>query len=563
MAMDQIGKYQVLDKIGSGGFAVVYKGYDPFIKRPVAIKMCYSRDEETRKRFYREAQIAGSLVHRNITAVYDFGLQDGMPYLVEEYLPGEDLAHMIRRREPETLEEKLDVLLQIGSGLSYAHSKDVIHRDIKPSNVRILDNGRAKIMDFGTAKLANVESNLTQTGMTLGTVAYLSPERLLGEASGTNSDLFSLGVLAYELLSFRRPFTGRNIPNLIDQVLNTAPKPLEQNWPECPQSLSDVVHKCLVKDPTVRYASCVELIADLEQVRTDHCSSAPIAVHERSATGGVDVRLSGLLERARELVGRNETRRAEALLDEVLEIDPGNAQATRLLAACRPAPKHTATMPTQALPTSTEVAEVSSRSQIWEAPEARRQRKVNEAVASIENRIEARQLVRAAEELRFATEFLGGFTESTALKQRILGVFKTDVAAAQTAAIAQARRIAEKMAALREKNLLPIELAERFVRRIDDFDPDDLAGKHILAALHQDARKREQDVRKREQDHRSEVKSRKKQEAIDSIEKLLSDGDPATAGQALSFAVQLYGEFDQMSQLQQRIADALNESQDS
>ena len=110
--MDQIGKYEVLDKIGSGGFAVVYKGYDPFIKRPVAIKMCYSRDEETRKRFYREAQIAGSLVHRNITAVYDFGLQDGMPYLVEEYLPGEDLAHMIRRHEPENLVEKLDFLIQ-------------------------------------------------------------------------------------------------------------------------------------------------------------------------------------------------------------------------------------------------------------------------------------------------------------------------------------------------------------------------------------------------------------------------------------------------------------------
>ncbi len=551
--MDQIGKYKVLDKIGSGGFAVVYKGYDPFIKRPVAIKVCYSRDQETRKRFHREAEIAGRLVHRNITAVYDFGLHERMPYLVEEYLPGEDLAHMIRRHEPETLEEKLDVLLQIASGLGYAHSRDVIHRDIKPSNVRILDNGRVKIMDFGTAKLANVESNLTQTGMTLGTVAYLSPERLLGEPSGTNSDIFSLGVLAYELLSFRRPFTGRNIPNLIDQVLNASPIPLERNWPACPQSLSDVVHKCLVKDPAIRYASCIELIADLERVRSDHCSSMP-AAHE-PATGGVDVRLSGLLERARELVGRNERRRAEAMLDEVLEIDPGNAEATRLRAACREAPEGTAGMATQTLPTPTGTAtsDLSSHSATWEAPEARRQRKVTEAVTSIENRLEVRQLIRAAEELKFATEFLGNFTESTALKQRIVGVLKTDVAAVQAAAIGQARQVAEKMSALRAKNLLPIEFAERFVERIDDFDPDDLAGKHILAALNQDALKRQQD-------RKSEARTRKKQEAIDSIEKLLSDGDPATAEQALEFAVQLYGEFDQLPQLQQRISAALRGS---
>ncbi len=571
--MDQIGKYEVIDKIGSGGFAVVYRGYDPFIKRPVAIKVCYSRDEETRKRFHREAEIAGRLVHRNITAVYDFGLHEQMPYLVEEYLPGEDLAHMIRRREPETLEEKLDVLLQIASGLGYAHSRDVIHRDIKPSNVRILDNGRAKIMDFGTAKLATVESNLTQTGMTLGTVAYLSPERLLGESSGTNSDIFSLGVLAYELLSFCRPFAGRNIPNLIDQVLNSVPSPLESRWPECPHSLSEVVHKCLVKDPTLRYASCFELIDDLEQVRTDHTTSIPAGVHQPTPAPSTNLQLSGLLERARELVGRNEHRRAEMMLDEVLEIDPGNAEAAVLLgrlkgaadegrAAFRrppsggPAPHSppSGEAATQTLPTPTGISEVSPHAAGWEAPELRHRRKVSEAVISIDKHIKARKLVAAAEELEFATEFLGYFSESTALRKRIAGVLKTDIAAVQTAGIAQARRVVEKMSALREKNLLSIELAERFVERIDDFDPDDPAGKHILAAL-------DQDVRQREQDRKSELQARKKQEAIESIEKLLSNGDPATAEQALHFAVQLFGDLDQRSQLQERISEAIRESQ--
>ncbi len=571
--MDQIGKYEVLDKIGSGGFAVVYRGHDPFIKRPVAIKVCYSRDEETRKRFHREAEIAGRLVHRNITAVYDFGLHGQMPYLVEEYLPGEDLAHMIRRQEPETLAEKLDVLLQIAGGLGYAHSKDVIHRDIKPSNVRILDNGRAKIMDFGTAKLATVESNLTQTGMTLGTVAYLSPERLLGEPSGTNSDIFSLGVLAYELLSFRRPFAGRNIPALIDQVLNSAPRPLEKCWPECPHSLSEVVHKCLVKDPARRYASCFELIDDLEQVRTDHTTSIPAGTHLPAApTASANLQLSGLLERARELVGRDKHQRAEMLLEEVLEIDPGNAEAVQLLAICReptegaaaphPSPSGSmsapspsgGTLPTQTLPTPTGTPEGSLHPDDWEAPELRHRRKVAEAVISIEKQIEVRELVAAAEELRFASEFLGHFSESTSLKERIAGALKTDIAAVQAAGIAQARRVVGRMTALREKNLLPVELAERFVERINDLDPDDLAGKHILAALNQD-------TRLREQDRKSEVQTRKKQEAIESIEKLLSDGDPATAEQALLFAVQLFGEFEQRSHLQQRISDALRESQ--
>ncbi|MEL7059123.1 MAG: serine/threonine-protein kinase, partial [Acidobacteriota bacterium] len=199
--MRQIGKYQILERIGTGGFAVVYRGYDPDIKRHVAIKLCHSRDEEIRQRFHREAEIAGSLIHPNIALIYDFGVYEQMPYLVEEFLSGEDLAHLIQRQEPAAIGTRVASLLQILRGLRHAHAHGVIHRDIKPANVRVLESGELKLMDFGTAKLADVESQLTQTGVTLGTVAYLAPERLRGKPARRNSDLFSIGVLAFELLS--------------------------------------------------------------------------------------------------------------------------------------------------------------------------------------------------------------------------------------------------------------------------------------------------------------------------------------------------------------------------
>ncbi|MEM7584483.1 MAG: protein kinase [Acidobacteriota bacterium] len=557
--MDKIGKYEVLDKIGSGGFAVVYKGYDPFIKRPVAIKVCYSRDEETRKRFHREAEIAGRLVHRNITAVYDFGLHEQMPYLVEEYLPGEDLAHMIRRREPEALEEKIDFLLQIASGLGYAHSREVIHRDIKPSNIRILDNGRAKIMDFGTAKLANVESNLTQTGMTLGTVAYLSPERLLGKPSGTNSDLFSYGVLAYELLSFRRPFIGRNIPNLIDQVLNASPVPLADSWPECPSSLAVVVHKCLSKDPSTRYASCLELSRDLEQVRAEHCSYSEPMSDTVSTAVPINLKLSGLLEHARELLQRGKRERASILLDEVLEMAPDHLEAKRLLASCRAPeaadPEGTATIVTRTLPEIPESTQVSTHTATWEAPEERQSRKVREAVTSIESYVKAGKLVAAIEALEFATQFLGEFGEAKALQRRIVETARSAVDEVKKAARSQASNIATVMTDLRRQKLLKIQLAEQLVARIQELDPEDLAGRHVLAALHQDARQRVQNRETQDKEH-------KRQEAIESIEKLLREGDPEMAERALRFAVHLFGEFDQIPQLEQRISAALKQSRD-
>ncbi len=543
--MDRIGKYEVLDKIGSGGFAVVYKGYDPFIKRPVAIKVCYARDPETRERFHREAEIAGLLVHRNITTVYDFGLLEQTPYLVEEYLPGEDLAHMIRRREPAALAQKLDFLAQITSGLGYAHSKGVIHRDVKPANIRVLESGRIKIMDFGTAKLAHVESDLTQTGMTLGTVAYLSPERLLGQPSGTNSDLFSFGVLAYELLSFRRPFTGRNIPSLIDQVLSTSPKPLSEVWPECPPKLQEIVHRCLEKDPAARYPSCEPILAELERVRAEHTAIVPVEDSSASVPG-VSVQLSGLLERARQLYEHGRYERAEVLLDEVSEIDPENLDATHLRSACRVARRKAAAQgpagdgrPPAAILTTP----------VWEPPEARRARKISEAVASIRGYVDARELAQAAEALRFAVSLFGGFDEAPAIERRLAEILRRDVAGVRDAGLRQARETVGKMESLRRQGRLPPAVAKVLAESVAELDSGDLAARRILEAVRRDER--------RATAARPPADERKQAEAVASIEKLLADGDPATAAKALEFALRLFGELEQAPELERRISEAL------
>jgi serine/threonine-protein kinase len=263
--MRTIGKYEVVEKIGEGGFGTIYKGFDPHIRRFVAIKSCSSEEQEVRNRFFHEAQIAGNLQHRHIVTVYDFGVQDGVPYLVQEYLSGEDLDRKVKRKDTIPLPEKLLYLIQVARGLDYAHSKGVVHRDIKPANVRILEDGTAKIMDFGIAKLTNQDSGLTQTGMTLGTAAYLAPEQIRGETIGPATDIFSWGVTGWELFSYQRPFTGQHISTVLYQILNERHPPLRDLAPEVPPEIVGIIDRCLEKKPERRYPSCGELLRDLDK----------------------------------------------------------------------------------------------------------------------------------------------------------------------------------------------------------------------------------------------------------------------------------------------------------
>jgi serine/threonine protein kinase len=203
---EKIGKYEISEQIGTGGFGAVFKGRDPFIKRTVAVKTCQLNDPEIKSRFFREAELAGNLHHRNITTIYDFGVENDIPYIVQEFLTGEDLDRVIKRGEPLPLQRKVEILIAIAEGLHFAHQAHVIHRDIKPANIRILENGTIKIMDFGIAKSLQSESSLTQTGITLGTSAYLAPEQIRGETLDRRTDVFAVGVLAYVLLAYQKPF---------------------------------------------------------------------------------------------------------------------------------------------------------------------------------------------------------------------------------------------------------------------------------------------------------------------------------------------------------------------
>ncbi|MGH7553501.1 MAG: protein kinase domain-containing protein [Longimicrobiales bacterium] len=267
--MASFGKYQVLEFIGEGGFGRVFRGYDPVLKRDVAIKTCTLRESEMRARFAQEAEIAAGLRHPNIVTVYDFGEQDGEPYLVQEYLEGEDLDHKIKRGDVIDVATLVAWLRQVAEGLFFAHARGVVHRDVKPANVRILPDGQVRLMDFGIAKLMEAERQLTQAGFSVGTTGYLAPEQLRGEEIDHRVDIFSFGVMAYELVARRRPFEGDTITQVLYRIAHEEPPALATLSPECPPRLDALIERCLRKEREERFASFAPAIDELNGLARD------------------------------------------------------------------------------------------------------------------------------------------------------------------------------------------------------------------------------------------------------------------------------------------------------
>jgi eukaryotic-like serine/threonine-protein kinase len=263
---EQIGRYRILDELGRGAMGVVYKAQDPALGRTVALKtMVLASDEpdrdEYQRRFFQEGKAAGQLTHPHIVTVYDFGEEGEIAYMAMELLDGKELRARLKEG-PLPTAEAVDIAAQVADGLGFAHEHGIVHRDVKPGNIMLLARGQAKIMDFGIARM-RASDHKTSTGMVLGTPKYMSPEQVAGTPVDHRSDIFSLGIVLYEMLTRAPPFAGDDATQVMHRISSSEPPAPSRINAEVPSLLDFVVARALKKDPAVRYQDANEMAADL------------------------------------------------------------------------------------------------------------------------------------------------------------------------------------------------------------------------------------------------------------------------------------------------------------
>ncbi len=293
-----IGRYQILERVGRGGMGVLYRGTDPVLDREVAIKVMSGEfsedDQEARGRFFREARAAARLQHRNIVTVFEFAEQDGVPYIVMEFLHGRSLSTRMAMDPPLALDQTLDIMSQLCTGLQFAHENGVVHRDVKPANVWLLADGGVKLLDFGIAKLA--ATTFTRRGDVLGSACYMAPEQVSGKPVDGRADIFSAGVVLYELLAHRKPFDAESPTAALMKIIQEDPDPIEQIVPRLPATLIDALNRALKKNPDERYQTAADFGADVRLVRMALQSSLDTLVSADLNIGDT-LRMSGTLTR--------------------------------------------------------------------------------------------------------------------------------------------------------------------------------------------------------------------------------------------------------------------------
>jgi len=276
--LERIGRYRIVEEIGRGAMGIVYRGEDEALGRSVAIKtILASMDDEEQAgylaRFKQEAKALGGLNHPSIVTVYEFGDQNGVAYFAMEYLEGSDLRSMIAKKQID-LVNAVEIAAQIAEGLAFAHSRGIVHRDIKPGNIWIVDGKRAKIMDFGIARVRTSDVK-TRTGMMLGSPKYMSPEQVLGNPVDSRSDIFSLGVVLYEMLAGTPPFAGDEAPAQMYQICNAHPGPPSAKNLGVPRTLDLIVARALEKDPAARYQDADAMAWDLRACLPELTTGVP------------------------------------------------------------------------------------------------------------------------------------------------------------------------------------------------------------------------------------------------------------------------------------------------
>jgi eukaryotic-like serine/threonine-protein kinase len=315
--LTRIGKYEITGLLGRGGMGLVYRAFDKHLGREVAIKTItegFAGDPEMLERFYREAAKTGMLKHSNIVTVYDLGEQEGFPYIVMEYVAGEALDRVIQSARPLPLVFRLKIIEQVCSALAYAHRNDVIHRDVKPANVIVQPDGIAKLLDFGIARQEKQERGLTRTGNVIGTIHYMAPERLRDRAFDGRSDIFSAGIMLYQLLTGQLPFTGEDF-SVVQKLLNDKHPPLSNYLHDYPAALDAILDRSLAKDPDGRYNSADEMAAEIYSV-ADEVKKGQVLE---------------MFEQAESLMKEQEFLKARELLLQVTKLDAQHTKARQLL----------------------------------------------------------------------------------------------------------------------------------------------------------------------------------------------------------------------------------------
>lgn len=282
LAVTKVGRYEVIGELGRGGMGIVYKAKDPVIGRAVAVKTIRLSEEgtglsrpELLQRFQTEAQAAGLLTHPNIVVVYDAGEDEGLYYITMELLEGKSLQFHLDAKQRFPMSRVLRIAEQVCSALQYAHDRNVVHRDIKPANIMMAADDTVKITDFGTAKILQY-GTAQQTSHVMGTPGYISPEQIKGKAVDGRSDIFSLGVMLYEMTTGQKPFVGQDIATVLYKILNEEPKPPQELDPRITPGIGNAILKAIAKDPSNRYHSCRGFLDDLKKNRTSTVTSSTV-----------------------------------------------------------------------------------------------------------------------------------------------------------------------------------------------------------------------------------------------------------------------------------------------
>jgi serine/threonine-protein kinase len=262
------GRYELEELVGKGGMSSVYRAQDRLLERTVAIKLLhehYSRDEDYVERFRREARAAAQLSHPNIVTVIDRGEDGGRQFIVFEYIDGQNLKQLVEKKGRLPVRTALELGIEIGHALAFAHESGLVHRDVKPQNV-LLGNGEVKVTDFGIARSADVQQGLTQTGTVLGTSDYIAPEQASGQPVSALSDVYSLGVVVYELLAGDPPYSGENFVTVAMRHVNDPVPSVAVVRPDVPLRLDAALRRAMAKDPGERYDSMADFVSELEAV---------------------------------------------------------------------------------------------------------------------------------------------------------------------------------------------------------------------------------------------------------------------------------------------------------